>query len=77
MFTHTHRQTYLAQGGVLHSDLTKEKVDVVTVVDGVQEVRLCREKEKKEEYYYWFPPFSSPNFPHSFFCCEHLMGDKS
>lgn len=33
---------YLAQGGVLHRDLTQEEVDVVAVVDGVQEVWLCR-----------------------------------
>lgn len=35
---------YLAQGGVFHCNLTEEKVDVVTIVDGMQEMRLCREK---------------------------------
>ena len=46
METLTERQAYLAQGGVLHGDLTEEEVDVVTVVDGVQEVRLCRDGEE-------------------------------
>lgn len=44
----SHRQTHLAQGGVLHCDLTEEEVDVVAVVDGVQEVRLCREREREK-----------------------------
>lgn len=35
-------QTHLPQGGVLHRHLAEEEVDVVTVVDGVQEVGLCR-----------------------------------
>lgn len=41
--------THLAQRGVLHRNLAQEEVDVVTVVDGVQEVRLCREGEEKKK----------------------------
>lgn len=33
---------HLSQRRVLHRDLTEEEVHVVSVVDGVQEVRLCR-----------------------------------
>lgn len=33
---------YLAQRGVLHRHLPQEEVHVVPVVDGVQEVRLCK-----------------------------------
>lgn len=46
VLTHKHKDTltHLAQGCIFHCDLTQEKVDVVTIVNGVQEVRLCREK---------------------------------
>lgn len=41
------RLAYLPQSGVLHRHLAEEEVDVVPVVDGVQEVRLCRERERE------------------------------
>lgn len=34
---------HLPQSGVLHCDLAKEEVDIVAILDGVQEVRLCLE----------------------------------
>lgn len=37
--------SHLPQSGVLHRDLAEEEVDIVAILDGVQEVRLCLEAD--------------------------------
>lgn len=38
---------HLAQSGVLHCDLAEEKVHVVAVLDGVEEMGLCGRRGEK------------------------------
>lgn len=41
-------QPYLPHAVVLHSDFSKEEVDVVSIIHCLHKVRLCNKKEQKQ-----------------------------